>query len=93
MNTTADLGKAPIRTLVLQLAIPSMTAQFVNVLYSIIDRMYIGHIAGIGASALTGVGLFTPILMLINAFAMLAPQIGTKKGAAFRHALICSISA
>ena len=43
MNTTADLGKAPIRTLVLQLAIPSRTAQFVNVLYSIIDRMNIGH--------------------------------------------------
>lgn len=40
MNTTANLGKAPVRTLVLQLAIPSMTAQFVNVLYSIIDRMY-----------------------------------------------------
>jgi Na+-driven multidrug efflux pump len=51
MNTTADLGKAPIRTLVLQLAIPSMTAQFVNVLYSIIDRMYIGHIAGHGTLA------------------------------------------
>ena len=45
MNTTANLGKAPVRTLVLQLAIPSMTAQFVNVLYSIIDRMYIGHIS------------------------------------------------
>lgn len=54
MNTTADLGKAPIRTLVLQLAIPSMTAQFVNVLYSIIDRMYIGHIAGHGTLALAG---------------------------------------
>ena len=49
MNTTANLGKAPVRTLVLQLAIPSMTAQFVNVLYSIIDRMYIGHISENGA--------------------------------------------
>lgn len=52
MNTTANLGKAPVRTLVLQLAIPSMTAQFVNVLYSIIDRMYIGHISQNGALAL-----------------------------------------
>ena len=56
MNTTANLGKAPVRTLVLQLAIPSMTAQFVNVLYSIIDRMYIGHISENGALALAGAG-------------------------------------
>ena len=54
MNATANLGKAPVRTLVLQLAIPSMTAQFVNVLYSIIDRMYIGHISPNGALALAG---------------------------------------
>lgn len=54
MNATANLGKAPVRTLVLQLAIPSMTAQFVNVLYSIIDRMYIGHISENGALALAG---------------------------------------
>ena len=40
-------------------------------LYNIVDRIYIGHISGIGAAALTGVGLFTPILMLLNAFAML----------------------
>ena len=57
MNTTANLGKAPVRTLVLQLAIPSMTAQFVNVLYSIIDRMYIGHISENGALALAGAGM------------------------------------
>ena len=46
-------------------------AQVVNLLYNIVDRIYIGHIPGIGAAALTGVGLFTPILMLLNAFAML----------------------
>lgn len=61
MNTTANLGKAPVRTLVLQLAIPSMTAQFVNVLYSIIDRMYIGHISENGALALAGAGICGPI--------------------------------
>ena len=83
MNTTANLGKAPVRTLVLQLAIPSMTAQFVNVLYSIIDRMYIGHIPGIGAAALTGVGLFAPLLMLINAFAMLSGSGGAPRAAIF----------
>ena len=44
MKTSADLGKDPVSSLVLRLAIPAMIAQFVNVLYSIIDRMYIGHI-------------------------------------------------
>ena len=48
MNSAADLGKAPVSSLVLRLAIPAMIAQFVNVLYSIIDRMYIGHIPAIG---------------------------------------------
>ena len=71
MNTTANLGKAPVRTLVLQLAIPSMTAQFVNVLYSIIDRMYIGHIPGEGAAALTGLGVCFPVIMIVSAFAAL----------------------
>lgn len=71
MNTTADLGKAPIRTLVLQLAVPSMTAQFVNVLYSIIDRMYIGHIAGHGTLALAGAGVCGPIVTLLTSFGTL----------------------
>ena len=53
------------------LMIPAVVAQVVNLLYNIVDRIYIGHIEGIGAAALTGVGLFAPILMLLNAFAML----------------------
>ena len=57
MNSAADLGKAPVSSLVLRLAIPAMIAQFVNVLYSIIDRMYIGHIPAIGPDALAGVGV------------------------------------
>ena len=71
MNTTANLGKAPIRSLVLQLAIPSMTAQFVNVLYSIIDRMYIGHISENGALALAGAGVCGPIVTLLTSFGTL----------------------
>ena len=71
MNTTANLGKAPVRTLVLQLAIPSMTAQFVNVLYSIIDRMYIGHISENGALALAGAGICGPIVILLPSFGTL----------------------
>ena len=71
MNTTANLGKAPVRTLVLQLAIPSMTAQFVNVLYSIIDRMYIGHISQNGALALAGAGVCGPIVTFLTSFGTL----------------------
>ena len=71
MNTTANLGKAPVRTLVLQLAILSMTAQFVNVLYSIIDRMYIGHISENGALALAGAGICGPIVTLLTSFGTL----------------------
>ena len=55
-----------IPRLLAQLAIPAVVAQIINLLYNIVDRIYIGHIPGVGAAALTGVGLFTPILMLIN---------------------------
>ena len=71
-KSVQDMSTGSIPKLLASLAIPAVIAQIVNLLYNIVDRMYIGHIAGIGASALTGVGLFTPILMLINAFAMLA---------------------
>lgn len=70
-----------VRKLLLQLAIPSVIAQLVNLLYNVVDRIYIGHIPGIGAAALTGVGLFTPILMMLNAFAMLAGAGGAPRAA------------
>ena len=68
---TQDIGSDSIPKLFAQLAIPAVVAQIINLLYNIVDRIYIGHIPEVGASALTGVGLFVPILMLINAFAML----------------------
>ena len=67
-----QLGEGSIARLYARLALPAVVAQIVNLLYNIVDRIYIGHIPGVGSSALTGVGLFIPILMLINAFAMLA---------------------
>ena len=76
-----DMGSGSIPKLLAQLAIPAVVAQIVNMLYNIVDRIYIGHIPEIGASALTGVGLFTPILMLINAFAMLAGAGGATRAA------------
>lgn len=80
---TQDLGTGSIPKLLAQLAIPAVVAQIVNLLYNIVDRIYIGHIPGIGAAALTGVGLFTPILMLINAFAMLSGSGGAPRAAIF----------
>lgn len=76
-----DMGSGSIPKLLAQLAIPAVVAQIVNLLYNIVDRIYIGHIPEIGASALTGVGLFTPILMLLNAFAMLAGAGGAPRAA------------
>lgn len=69
---TNELGSGSIPKLFFKLAIPAVVAQLVNMLYNIVDRIYIGHIPEIGASALTGVGLFASIMMFITAFSMLA---------------------
>ena len=66
-----DMGSGSVKKLLLQLALPAVLGQVVNLLYNIVDRIYIGHIPEIGASALTGVGLFAPLLMLLTAFAMM----------------------
>lgn len=69
MNAENRLGTEGIGRLVLSLAIPSMLAQFINVLYSVVDRMYIGNIQGTGDLALAGVGVCGPLIALISAFA------------------------
>lgn len=66
------LGSAPLGKLMLSLAVPAVAAQLINVLYNIVDRIYIGHIAGYGELALTGVGVTFPILLLISAFSAFA---------------------
>lgn len=71
MKHQTDLGKDRIPILVLKLAIPSMIAQFVTVLYSIIDRMFIGNIKEIGDAALAGVGVCGPIVTLLTSFGTL----------------------
>ena len=83
-NTAAintDMGTGSIRKWMLQLAAPAVVAQVINLLYNIVDRIYIGHIPGIGATALTGVGLCMPILMMISAFAALAGAGGAPRAA------------
>lgn len=71
MKQSTDLGKDKVPLLVLKLAVPSMIAQFVTVLYSIIDRMFIGNIKEIGDIALAGVGVCGPIVTLLTSFGTL----------------------
>lgn len=66
------LGNAPLGKLMLSMALPTVAAQVINVLYNIVDRIYIGHIEGYGQMALTGVGVTFPIIMIISAFAAFA---------------------
>lgn len=84
-NTSNKLGTEKISRLLFQLALPAITAQIINMLYNIVDRIYIGHIAGIGTLALTGVGVCFPIITLITAFSSLigmggAPQASIRMG-------------
>lgn len=62
------LGSAPLGKLLFQLGLPGVAAQVINVLYNIVDRIYIGNIPGIGDMALTGVGVTLPVIMVIAAF-------------------------
>lgn len=70
------LGREPLRKLFFTMAIPSVLAQLINVLYNIVDRIYIGHIKDIGSLALTGVGVTFPIIMVVSAFSAFAGQGG-----------------
>ena len=81
MAQKQDMGSGSVKKLMLKMAVPALVGQVVNLLYNIVDRIYIGHIPEIGGLALTGVGLFTPILMLITAFAMLAGAGGAPRAA------------
>ena len=76
-----DMGSGSVKKLMLQMAVPALVGQVVNLLYNIVDRIYIGHIPEIGGAALTGVGLFTPIVMLLTAFAMLCGAGGAPRAA------------
>ena len=75
----ADLGKDSLGPLLLKLALPAILAQIINVLYNMVDRMYIGHIPKVGPSALTGVGVTMPVIMAISAFAALVSMGGAPR--------------
>lgn len=73
------LGTAPLGRLIFSLAIPSVVAQLINVIYNMVDRIYIGHIPDVGAEALAGLGLSLPVILLIQAFSALAGMGGAPR--------------
>jgi len=77
------LGSAPIGNLLLKLALPTVVAQLINMLYNVVDRIYIGHISEVGDLALTGVGVCMPIIMIVAAFASLVGSGGAPRASIF----------
>ena len=77
------LGTEPVGKLLLRLALPTVAAQLINMLYNIVDRIYIGHIPGEGALALTGVGVCMPLIMVVSAFAALVGNGGAPRVSIF----------
>ena len=80
-DVSEQLASAPVTPLLLRLAIPTILAQLVNLLYNIVDRIYIGHMPVVGDIALTGVGLCFPVIYLFSAFAALLGQGGAPRAA------------
>lgn len=71
-----DLANEPVGRLMLRLSIPTITAQLVNMLYNLVDRIYISYIPDVGTLALTGLGVCLPIILLVSAFAALCASSG-----------------
>ena len=82
-NNKEMLATAPIGKLLFRLAVPTVVAQLINMLYNIIDRIYIGHMPGDGSLALTGVGVCMPLIMLVSAFAALVSAGGAPRASIF----------
>ena len=82
-NDNSFLGTAPVGRLLFKLAIPTIAAQLINMLYNVVDRIYIGHIEGEGALALTGLGVCLPIIMIVSAFAALISSGGAPRASIF----------
>ena len=84
MNNNKDfLGTEPIGRLLLKLALPTVAAQLINMLYNIVDRIYIGHIPETGALSLTGLGVCMPLIMIVSAFAALIGNGGAPRATIF----------
>lgn len=82
-HSGTDLGSGSVGKLLFSLALPTITSQIVNMLYNLVDRVYIGHmqpVETVGKLALTGVGVCLPIIMVISAFAALLAMGGCPPG-------------
>lgn len=77
------LGTEPVDKLLLKLALPTVTAQVINMLYNIVDRIYIGHIPDVGSLALTGVGVCMPLILIVSAFAAFVGNGGSPRASIF----------
>ena len=77
------LGTEPVGKLLFRLAIPTITAQLINLLYNIVDRIYIGHMPGVGDLALTGVGVCMPLILIVSAFSSLVSACGAPRASIF----------
>lgn len=82
-NDKNFLSTEPVGRLLLKLALPTVAAQIINMLYNIVDRIYIGHIPEVGAMALTGVGVCMPLIMIVSAFAALVSNGGGPRASIF----------
>ena len=79
MENKEFLGTEPVGKLLFKLAVPTVIAQIINMLYNIVDRIYIGHMPGNGSLALTGVGVCMPIILIVSAFAALVSSGGAPR--------------
>ena len=77
------LATEPIGKLLFKLSVPTVIAQLINMLYNVVDRIYIGHMPGDGSLALTGVGVCMPIIMIVSAFAALVSSGGAPRASIF----------
>lgn len=82
-NEKELLGSAPVGRLLFRLSLPTVLAQLVNMLYNVVDRIYIGHMPGEGDLALTGIGVAMPIIMIVSAFAAFASSGGAPRASIF----------
>ena len=77
------LSGMPVPKAFVKLALPAVAAQLINILYNLVDKMFIGHIPGVGKQALAGVGVTTPIILAISAFAALVSMGGAPKASIY----------
>ena len=101
-NSEERMGTAPIFKLMLSMGIPTFVAQLINLLYNIVDRIYIGHIPEVGAASLTGIGLCLPIITLVSAFSVFVGAGGSSnlpstnrfsaKATGTRHSASCQMA-